>query len=357
VKQMLTTDLPDPVLPRFDAAVARTRGALPRSFAAPIFGLWDLTYRCTLNCVHCFNDSGPHNRTGELDRHEALEVADQIIASRVLQMCLSGGDALLHPAVFDCARKLKAAGVTVNTITNGWLVTERIADQMAACFGAVEVSVDGATAATHDAVRGQPGSFERALQAIRRLTVRGTTVTVAFSPTRLNMHEFPAFVELMRGIPGVRLVVTGYILPTGRAYRNPLMPTPEIQERFRADVLAIKARTTDLYVSFADPIAAALRLCKGGLPNPQFEIQANGDIRVAPWLPIVFGNVLTDGLMPVWQRYLAHAWTDPAVTTYVRDVHDTFTMTHQDRVPWVDPPLHYDELVSQGENRERTNPD
>jgi len=157
----------------------------------------------------------------------------------------SARDALLHPAFFEAAALLRSAGVNVNTITNGWLITDKTADMIAELFGAVEVSIDGANSDSHDRIRGRVGSFERAMRAVSSLTKRGVEVTVALTPTRSTIPEFDELIELVRPIEGVKRVVTGYVLPTGRAYRNPEMPSIREQEVFRKHVLELQERYRD----------------------------------------------------------------------------------------------------------------
>lgn len=335
-----------PVLPKFDPAILRERMALPDRFSAPIFALWDVTYRCTLRCAQCFNNSGD-NRQEEATEEEALVIARQLAESGILAVCMSGGDALLHPAYFEAASLLKQAGVAVNTISNGWLVNDDAAERMAALFGAIEISVDGATSETHDFVRGRKGSFKRAFDAIERFGRRQKAVAVAFTPTLRNMSEFSRLAEVVSAIPNVERLVTGYLLPTGRAHINAeLLPTRAQEEEFRREVYRLR----DLYkhrlrIGFTDPIASERKLLRGKLPNPNVMISANGDIRVSPVVPIVFGNVLKDGLLHVWRESASGAWSDPLVRRYV-DVQGITSFTREGSiVPWVDSSRHYRTLL------------
>jgi MoaA/NifB/PqqE/SkfB family radical SAM enzyme len=55
-------------------------------------------------------------------------------------------------------------------------------------IGCVQISVDGATAATNARVR--PGSsFGAATSAIKRLVARGVAPQFVFVPSRFNLHE------------------------------------------------------------------------------------------------------------------------------------------------------------------------
>jgi MoaA/NifB/PqqE/SkfB family radical SAM enzyme len=240
--------------------------------------------------------------------------------------------------------------VTVNTITNGFLVGEDVADQLVETFSAIEISLDGATADVHDRVRARRGSFERVMRAIKLLVARGADLTVAFTPTLLNMDDFRRVVRLMAVVGGVRNIVTGYIMPIGRAYRNPYTPSAERQERFKAEVLAVREEYAGtLRVSFTDPVTLVARQLEDRLPNAQFHLMANGDVGIVPLLPIVFGNVLTGDLRSLWRRRLSVAWLDSRVRRYARALRDSPNLTAQERIPWVDPPIRFENLAAAGD--------
>jgi MoaA/NifB/PqqE/SkfB family radical SAM enzyme len=297
----------------------------------------------------CYNGSGARrgpNVGGELSSRDLLLAARKLAQVQPLSVCLSGGDALLHEAYFECARYLRGQGITVNTITNGWLVSERVAHTMADLFSVVQVSVDGACAETHDAVRGHAGSYDRAIRAIRLLTQRAVDVYVAFTPTRRSVAEFPALVDAMSTIEGVKGVSTTYVVPAGRAYGNRQMPSTVQQETLREQLEGLRVRYPGLSLSFVDPLASFIKQHDRFLPNPSLCIAPNGDLRVSPWFAITFGNILRDEIDDVWRSRLSLVWRDPAFRDYVRSVRSTAAVATQPRVPWVDEPLRYEELLS-----------
>jgi len=87
--------------------------------------------------------------------------------------------------------------------TNGWLLGEQEARQITKIgVDSVNVSLDGATAATHDRIRKQSGAFERATNAVRLLVrqrrsagsqVRVKTVAVI---DETNLDEIPDMIRL-----------------------------------------------------------------------------------------------------------------------------------------------------------------
>lgn len=62
------------------------------------------------------------------------------------------------------------------------------------------ISLDGATATTHDAIRGVDGHFEQTTSAVRRLRARGVTVQVNTVVMADTVHELPAIARLVQDL-------------------------------------------------------------------------------------------------------------------------------------------------------------
>jgi MoaA/NifB/PqqE/SkfB family radical SAM enzyme len=153
-----------------------------------ITGTW-----CNLECTHCLNASGPRNPWlrpmdgADVERH--VEDAARLGAREVY---FTGGEPFLHPHVLDLLA-FALARLPTTVLTNGTLITERLADRLAALAGGsrysleVRVSLDDPDRETNDRVRG-PGAHDKALRAIARLDRRGlpailTATEIAATPT------------------------------------------------------------------------------------------------------------------------------------------------------------------------------
>ncbi|MBI5524734.1 MAG: radical SAM protein [Deltaproteobacteria bacterium] len=126
-----------------------------------------VTHRCPLKCVMCWTRGA--DQTSELPAVEVLSMIDQASAWGVPEVMFSGGEPFLRlddVAVF--VRRSSELGLLSSVITSGWLMTpekmERLYD---AGLNVLMFSIDGPDAATHDAIRGVPGSFDRIVGAIR----------------------------------------------------------------------------------------------------------------------------------------------------------------------------------------------
>src|SRR6187431_1806763 len=156
-------------------------------YRAPLFFAWQLTNRCGARCITCCEESGPDRAwRDELSRAEALDLARRIVDSGIPYAAFGGGEPLGAPHCWDVFDVLAAGGVALKIETDGTRIDDTAAERLAR-LGAqcIQISVDGATAATHERVR--PGSaFDAAIGAIRRLVSRGVAPQLVFVPTRWN---------------------------------------------------------------------------------------------------------------------------------------------------------------------------
>ena len=145
-----------------------------------------------------------------------LDLARRIAGSGIPYVAFGGGEPLGVPHCWDLFEILAAAGIALKIETDGSRIDDAAADRLVAlAVDCIQISVDGATAATHQRVR--PGSsFEAALGAIERLVARGHAPQLVFVPTRQNLHEAVAAFELALKL-GCSAFVTGPTMRIGRA--------------------------------------------------------------------------------------------------------------------------------------------
>jgi radical SAM protein with 4Fe4S-binding SPASM domain len=101
----------------------------------------------------------------------------------------------------------------------------------AAGLSRLSLSLDGATAKTHDAFRGVPGTWERTMHAVEATHEAGIEVQINTTITRDNIHEFEMFEKLLAKIQPVLWSVF-QLVPTGRAKPDDLLNAGELEELF-----------------------------------------------------------------------------------------------------------------------------
>jgi mycofactocin radical SAM maturase len=169
---------------------------LGRGLDAPICLTWELTYGCNLACVHCLSSSGRRDPR-ELTTSELFAVVDELEAMQVFYVNIGGGEPTLRPDFWDLLDYSVEHRVGVKFSTNGSRITTAAAQRLASTdYVDVQISIDGANAATNDAIRGA-GSFEVATAAMANLADAGfKDFKVSVVVTRSNVDQLDDFAAL-----------------------------------------------------------------------------------------------------------------------------------------------------------------
>ena len=165
--------------------------------AGPYMAELDITYQCNCRCQMCQRWNDP--RRNELSLDEYIKLAADLHAVGSHQISISGGEPLLRGDVFKIIASFAERKMSVNLCTNGLLLkkySNEIRDSGATC---VTVSLDGATAASHDSIRGIRGSYDQIQEGIDHLlqTPRSSRplVRVRMTVSNHNAHEIGPFYE------------------------------------------------------------------------------------------------------------------------------------------------------------------
>jgi mycofactocin biosynthetic radical S-adenosylmethionine protein MftC len=181
---------------------------------APICLTWELTYACNLACVHCLSSSGRRDPR-ELTTAEAKAVIDELARLQVFYVNIGGGEPMVRPDFFELLEHATANGVGVKFSTNGSMITREKAARLAGMdYVDIQISIDGADAATNDPVRGD-GSYAAARRAMDNLAAAGFgPFKISVVMTRHNIAQLDRF-EALADHYGAELRLTR-LRPAGR---------------------------------------------------------------------------------------------------------------------------------------------
>jgi mycofactocin radical SAM maturase len=282
-----------------------------RGLDAPICLTWELTYACNLSCVHCLSSSGRRDPR-ELTTAQAEAVIDELERMQVFYVNIGGGEPTVRPDFWHLVDYATDHHVGVKFSTNGVRITPDVARRLAASdYVDVQISLDGATAAVNDAVRG-PGSYDVALRAMANLRdagFRGFKLSVVV--TRQNITQLDAF-KTIADAHGAQLRLTR-LRPSGRGADvwDELHPLPQ-QQRGLYDWLVAHGEDVLTGDSFfhLSPYGSAtgdklpgLNLCGAG--RVVCLIDPVGDVYACPFAiheSFLAGNVLdAGGFTAVWR--------------------------------------------------------
>jgi radical SAM protein with 4Fe4S-binding SPASM domain len=285
----------------------------------PVLAVWETTLRCDLACTHCGSRAG-RARPHELTTDESLDLVAQMAALGVLEVTLIGGEAYLRPDWLTIIRAIRDAGMQCTMTTGGrGLTAERARAAADAGIRSVSVSIDGSET-SHDRLRGVPGSYRSALEALGHLRAAGIPIAANTQINRLSWSDLPALLEtlLAAGISGWQVMLT---VAMGRAAEQPdlLLQPYELLDLFPL-LARLKARARDAgvplwpgnNVGYFGPYESTLRAefprghmshCGAGCNT--LGIEADGAIKGCPslqTLPFTGGNIRDASLADIWER-------------------------------------------------------
>ena len=162
----------------------------------PLFASYNVTGRCNMRCVFC---EWWKTDTPELPTKKALAAIDAVCSLGVPFFDLSGGEPLLRKDLNVLAKRAASHGCFVSMNTNGTLLNESRVSEVADAFDLVVVSLDGPKE-VHDKIRVVPGTYDKAVEAIRLLKAHGVKVGVNSVATPWNIDILPQFIEELRSL-------------------------------------------------------------------------------------------------------------------------------------------------------------
>ncbi|OGK86000.1 MAG: radical SAM/SPASM domain-containing protein [Candidatus Rokubacteria bacterium GWC2_70_16] len=176
--------------------------------SAPQRVYWEITRACDLACRHCRAEAAPDPDRDELSTAEGLALLERLarFGQPAPHLVLTGGDALKRPDLFLLIERARALGLSVSVAPSATplLTAEAIRGLRAAGVEAISLSLDGASAASHDALRGVPGCFERTLEAARTARAEGLPFQVNTLVSRETLGDLPAIYDVVRGLGAQR---------------------------------------------------------------------------------------------------------------------------------------------------------
>ena len=186
---------------------------------APIFVCWETTKSCLLACRHCRARAIRKPLPGELDHQQGLNLIDELLEfdQPYPALLMTGGDPLMRADFFELIEHAKNRGLYVAVAASVTpLLNEDTIERMHLLdVDVMSVSVDGATAVTHDKLRGVPATFQRTVDALQLSRKLGLKAQINTTVMRSNIEELPDIFNLVRRTGAVAWEVF-FLIRTGR---------------------------------------------------------------------------------------------------------------------------------------------
>lgn len=219
---------------------AGASGKSPRTLAdrrslyrrTPRVVIWEATRACPLRCVHCRAEAQRSRHPDELTTEEGRRFIEQVteFGPPPPVLVFSGGDPLQRPDLLELIRHadqrdLPTAVIPAPTADVNRETVRRLKE---AGVRRMALSLDGASAESHDGFRGEPGSWDAALEAAGHADALGLPIQINTTVTGATREDLPGIADRVEEL-GAAAWEVFFLVPMGRGVGlEP--PTPEQHE-------------------------------------------------------------------------------------------------------------------------------
>ncbi len=151
--------------------------------------VFELTYRCNFKCKHCYVPPDYSRKKGELKTKEVFSILDQLKSLGCFHLRFTGGEPFMRKDIMDILRYAKRCGFELIIYTNGSLIDEKIADELAALRTRVDITIPGISKSVFERISGVTDSRDRVFRSIEFLHKRGLYLRTKTCVLKTNEEE------------------------------------------------------------------------------------------------------------------------------------------------------------------------
>jgi len=298
----------------------------------PLWLLAELTYRCPLHCVFCFNPLDFARQEDELSTDDWLRVLRQGRELGAVQLGLSGGEPLLRDDLEAIVAEGHRLGYYINLLTSGvGLTPARAAALKAAGLDHVQLSFQDSTREMNDFLS-HTKTFELKSRVARFTKDQGWPMVMNVVIHRMNIEHIDRIIGMAAelGAEYLELANTQYY-SWAFLNRDHLLPSREQLVQAERTTDAWRARLGDrmrIFFVAPDYHDGSVKKCVNGWGRTLLSVAPDGTAlpcHTARMLPgLQFPNVRTQGLREIWfdsegfNRYRGTGWMKEPCTTCER---------------------------------------
>lgn len=159
----------------------------------------DVSSRCNENCVHCYI---PKSKKCSIMTDEMFDyVLEQCKEMKVLNLTISGGEPMLNSSLNNFLLKCRQNNFSVNLLSNLTLLTHDLLDTIEhSPLLSVQTSLYAMEADVHDSITHQIGSFQKTLQAIKKLHEKNIPLQINCPIMKQNRMYYKEVLQFARSL-------------------------------------------------------------------------------------------------------------------------------------------------------------
>ncbi len=257
-----------------------------------------VTYKCQCRCPHCVIGSSLNKNINEMTSQEIYNLIKAARRLGLLEICYFGGEPLLRDDIIDLIRFTNTNGLLTSIFTNGIRLTQNmVRDLKNAGLSCCNVSLDSASPAQHNRLRGFENCFEKAVEGIKYILDEGIkcniwTYVKKYDVEKQGLRDLKAIIDLGRHIK-VNKVIILFPIASGKWLCN------------SENILTLSER--EMVRTLHNPPFVMLEFpredtyCPAG--KRMVYVTPNGDLSPCPTLPYFFGNIRHNSLRIILKKF------------------------------------------------------
>lgn len=269
--------------------------------------MFELTYRCSAKCIHCYNPGACRNDDEESNRYrfdkltltDYKMVIDQLYTQGLTRVCLTGGDPFSNKDIWDIIEYLYDRDIAITIYTNGLSISNSI-EKLAKYYPrVVGISIYSGVASEHDMITRIPGSWERSMTVVEKLSDLAVPINLkccVMKPNFKHYHEVAELAMKYGAIPQFEVSVTDSV-EGDMCVSKYLRLSPEQME------IVLRDENIPLYVGKEAPNYGGQKKPSNAGPcgagESTFCLTPNGDLIPCCSFHLVFGNVLKNDISEI----------------------------------------------------------
>ena len=282
----------------------------PSHIPPPLWLLAEITYRCPLHCVFCYNPLNYAQDKRELTTDEWKDVLRQARKLGAAQLGFSGGEPLVRDDLEELIGEAHQLGYYTNLITSGvGLTEERISKMKALGLDHIQLSFQDSTKEMNDFLSSTK-TFDLKNRVAKLIKKYDYPMVLNVVLHRYNLDHVGRIIEMAveMGVEYLELANTQYYA-WAHVNRDQLMPTREQLERAEAVVNDYRAKLGNkirLLFVVPDYFENKPKACMNGWGSVFLAVAADGSAlpcHAAKTLPgLSFPNVTEQTLEDIWYQ-------------------------------------------------------
>lgn len=279
--------------------------------------MFELTYRCSEMCIHCYNPGATRNEKEinnrgnrkELELTDYKRIIDELYDQGLVKVCLSGGDPFSKSIVWEILDYLYQKGLAIDIFTNGISVCNDV-DRLERYYPrTIGISLYSNIPDVHDYITRVKGSYNKTLSFIQRCSKKGLSMYLKCCIMKPNVKSYYTVKEVAYkygALPQFDINITDSVEGDTCASTNLRLPT---------DMMEIVLRDKDLpyYIGKGldeSDLQSAIdqngKMCNAGFTS--ICITPEGNVQPCCAFPMMLGNIKNSTIEKVLEKNKVLEW-------------------------------------------------